>query len=320
MRAVSLSEHPQDPAPNATGTKGNAVYTIITNQILKLMEQGQMIPWHRPWSLTKPDDPMNIRGTPYRGANYFMLSAQGYQRPIFLTFRQALELGGNVRKGEHGIPVVYWKMLQPKGDGDKVEPAVGKVKLIPFLRYYMVFNIEQCENLKLPAWVTQQRQPPPDFSPIEAAESIWTNYPNPPKLRHICNRAYYSPSADEIVMPARHAFDSPVEYYSCLFHEMGHSTGYETRLNRDLGMKHGHQAYAREELIAEMTSAFLCAKAGISQPVISNQAAYLAYWSQALRDDPKLFVTAAGKAQRAADFVLNVKATDEAEPLEEKCA
>jgi antirestriction protein ArdC len=152
-----------------------------------------------------------------------------------------------------------------------------------------------------------------NFNPILEAERIWTGYPNPPSLHYGGNRAVYKSTTDQILMPPRNTFESPEEFYSVLFHEAGHSTGHKTRLDRDLGMKHGHQAYSKEELVAEMCSAFLCAKAGISQPVIANQVAYIADWSTSLRDDPKLFVTAAGRGQKAADFILGVGANDECE-------
>jgi len=264
---------------------------------------------------------MNVRGTPYRGANYFILGALGYERPIYLTFKQAIELGGNVRRGEKGWPVVYWKMLKAK-NSDADQPAEGshspddKPKIIPFLRYFTVFNIAQCEGLSLPSRFAEKPQPPPCFDPIEAAEGIRTAYPNPPTFHFSGGRASYSPSRDQITMPPKEAFESGGEYYSTLFHEMGHSTGHKNRLSRDLDYSRGHQDYAREELIAEMCSAFLCAKAGISQPVIENQAAYLDCWSQNLKSDSKLFVTAAGKAQKAADHILGVSASNETEPAE----
>jgi len=297
----------------------NEVYQIITDQILKLLEQGN-IPWHRPWSQIEGDGPMNVRGTPYRGANYFILGALGYERPIYLTYRQATELGGNVRRGEKGWPVVYWKMLEAKNTDDSGKETEGEPKKIPFLRYFTVFNIAQCEGLSLPSRFDEKPQPLPCFDPIEAAEKIWMGYQNPPSLRFSGNMAAYSSSRDQIRMPPKSAFVGGEEYYSTLFHEMGHSTGHKTRLSRDLGYSRGHPDYAREELVAEMCSAFLCAKAGISQPVIENQAAYLDSWSQALKNDPKLFVTAAGKAQKAADYVLGASASSEADPAEDLCA
>jgi antirestriction protein ArdC len=311
MTDTTLSNHPD--SPNSPTTKTNTVYQMVTDKILALLAKGT-VPWRRTWRLTFGNEPVNVRGTDYRGANYFLLSALGYERPIFLTFKQALELGGSVKRGEHGIPVVYWKMLEAK-DSDDNEPYKDKRKLIPLLRYFTVFNVEQCENLKLPARFTETKEPPSNINPILEAESIWENYQNPPTLRFGGNRAVYRSNRDEIVMPGRHTFESPEEYYSVLYHEMGHSSGHKSRLNRDLGMQHGHKAYAREELIAEMCSAFLCAKAGISQPVIENQAAYLSEWSAALKDDVKLFVTAAGKAQKAADWVLGAGATYEGEEL-----
>ncbi|MDR2560360.1 MAG: ssDNA-binding domain-containing protein [Holophagales bacterium] len=297
----------------------NEVYQIITDQILKLLEQGT-VPWHRPWSQVSGDGPLNVRGTPYRGANYFILGALGYKRPIYLTFRQALELGGYVKRRERGWPVVYWKMLEAKNPADTDKETEDEPKKIPFLRYFTVFNIAQCEGLSLPDRFDEKPQPLPCFDPIKAAEKIWTGYQNPPSLRFSGGRASYAPSPDRITMPPKEAFESGEEYYSTLFHEMGHSTGHKARLSRQFGFSRGHQDYAREELVAEMCSAFLCAKAGISQPVIENQAAYLDSWSQALKKDSKLFVTAAGKAQKAADHILGVNASDEGESGGDMCA
>ena len=324
MTSTTLPKHQQSP-PN--GAKGSNVYQIVTDQILKLLEQGN-VPWHRPWRQVIGDAPMNVRGTAYRGANYFLLSALGYERPIFLTYRQATELGGNVKRGEKGWPVVYWKMLEAKNpeepQDDKTKKAEDKRKMVPLLRYFTVFNIAQCEGLSLPSRFAEkpepQSPPTPRFDPIEAADRIRAGYPNPPTFHFSGDRASYSPSLDRIIMPPKEAFESGEEYYSTLFHEMGHSTGHKNRLSRDLGYSRGHQDYAREELIAEMCAAFLCAKAGISQPVIENQAAYLDSWSQALKNDPKLFVTAAGKAQKAADYVLGASASSEADPAEDLCA
>jgi len=220
------------------------VYQIVTDQILKLLEQGN-IPWHRPWSQVIGDGPINVRGTPYRGANYFLLSSLGYERPIFLTYRQATELGGNVKRGEKGWPVIYWKMLEAKVE-DTDQPPYEKPKPIPFLRYFTVFNVSQCEGLSLPSRFAEKPQPAPSFDPIEEAEKIWDGYPNPPRLHLHGNRASYSPSLDQITMPPKSAFDGGEEYFSTLFHEMAHSTGHKTRLSREFGFRRGHPDYARE--------------------------------------------------------------------------
>ena len=205
ISTIALSEQKQALKPH--GNRDSGVYEIVTKQILALLEKGT-IPWRRPWSPITGDEPMNVRGNLYRGANYFLLSALEYDRPIFLTFRQAIELGGNVRRGEKGFPVVYWKPLEARNDDGEDQPDGAKPKLVPFLRYYTVFNISQCEGLKLPGKLKQSLQPPPDFDPITAAESIWANYPDPPKLRYFGSRAVYNPVLDEIRMPPKHAFES----------------------------------------------------------------------------------------------------------------
>jgi len=275
-------------------------YTAVTQQIVSLLRQG-VVPWQRPWSDTGREAPMNVNGRLYRGVNFFLLDMLDFERPVFLTFRQALELGGHVRRGEKGIPVIFWKMAEA------IEEEDGEVKTnrVPFMRRYFVFNVSQCEGLTLPARLARQPEPP-GFDPIQAAETVWACYPDSPVLRHFGDRAYYSPTTDVITMPPRHAFNTGENYYASLFHEMGHSTGHPRRLDRNLGLKHGPQAYSREELTAELCAAFLCHRAGISGAVIENQASYIAYWQRALLDDHKLFVVAAGRAQRAADLILGV--------------
>lgn len=287
------------------------IYETLTSRILEKMK-GNVVPWRRPWKEMRISSrtPRNIKGRAYRGYNWFFLMMLGYDEPVFLTYNQAKALGGNVIKGEHGFPVCFWTILEREVEGQK-----DKEK-IPLLRLYTVFNISQCENLKLPK--KREEIPAPDFDPLERAEEIWKGMQNPPTLKYGGDRAYYQPAADRIQMPKRNSFHSAEGFYETLFHEMAHSTGHSSRLDRkELGQYTGGRDYSLEELTAELTSSFLCAECGIDAETIDNQASYLAHWMKALQDDPKMFVTAAGKAQKAADYILGTT-FEEKEEEEEK--
>jgi antirestriction protein ArdC len=295
------------------------VYEIVTERILALLEKG-VAPWRKSWASAQTPRNLNS-GRPYRGLNVFLLEPQGYSSPWWLTYRQAKERGATVRQGEKASPVIFWKKL----DADKAEPdpVTGKTRAPFVLRYYSVFNSEQCDGLNL---ATPEAEPRV-VDPIEAAEALLRGLPeNAPPVIHGGTRACYFPALDKIHVPERASFSSPEHFYSTLFHELGHSTGHASRLNRPEVMKtsFGTHSYSREELVAEMTAAFLTAEAGISQPVIENQAAYLAHWIEALKSDSRAVVLAAGAAQKAADWLLRRSVTDvadspvttEAEPVE----
>jgi len=247
---------------------------------------------------------------PYRGVNVFLLHAMAYQSPYWLTFRQAQELGGNVRKGEKACPVVFWKWLDvDEGGPDK--------RRVPFLRYYSVFNVAQCDNVEAPA-VEGAGRP---HSPIETAEQIVAAMPKRPVIQHKWPRAFYSPDADYVGIPEPGLFDRPEYYYSVLFHELTHATGHESRLNRKgvagsdgLWSAFGSQPYCKEELVAEMGAAFLCGHAGIVERTLDNSAAYVASWLARLKDDVRLVVQAAAQAQKAADFILGATEGGEVAP------
>jgi antirestriction protein ArdC len=286
----------------------DAVYQVITDRVMALLEQGT-VPWHKPW---RGGDmlPQNlVSRKPYRGVNVFMLHAMAYESPFWLTFKQAKEMGGNVRKGEHACPVVFWKWLDADGAGE----ATGK-RPVPMLRYYSVFNVAQCDGVTAPAIEGTDRE----HSPIETAEKIVAAMPQRPEIRHGLDRAFYSPAADSVGMPSPERFETPENYYSVLFHELTHSTGHESRLNRK-GVSGGEragfgsQSYSKEELVAEMGAAFLCGRAGIVERTIDNSAAYVASWLERLKDDARLVVLAAAQAQKAADFILGRQYGEESE-------
>jgi antirestriction protein ArdC len=276
-----------------------SVYEIVTSRILAELERGE-IPWRKPWRTLPPANLISKK--PYRGINVFLLALAGYGSQYWLTFNQAKQLGGNVRKGEHGTKIIFWKF-----DKFETETAEGETesRQSAFLRYYTVFNLEQTEGLKALLAL------PPAF-PIESAEEIVKGMPNSPAFEQDAQAAYI-PSRDTVTMPSRTAFESPAEFYSTLFHELTHATGHGKRLARegfDSPQKFGSESYSREELIAEMGSAMLCGIAGIEQATIRNSAAYLQSWIKRLKADSRLVVSAASAAQKAADYIRGESAKD----------
>jgi antirestriction protein ArdC len=291
------------------------VYAIVTEKIVNLLEQG-IVPWRRPWIATGL--PRNlVSKKAYRGVNLFLLSATKYVSPFWLTMKQANELGGSVRKGEHSQMVVFWKVDQIANAGTEAGPDSDetdeKSRRRFVLRYYRVFNLEQCELPqavldKLPKIETHQHDP------IEAAERIIAGIPNPPEIQYAGSQAFYSPTTDRITLPPRELFTSTQEIYACLFHEESHAAGAPKRLNRKSiteAAPFGSPTYSFEELVAECSAAYLCAEAGISPAVLDNQAAYIQGWLVKLRSDKRLLITAAAQAQRAADYILKVRVVSE---------
>ena len=278
-----------------------AVFDVINDRILAKLDEG-IIPWRKPW-VGVNHAPRSIDGRIYGGINAFWLACQGFADPRFLTYKRALALGGKVRKGEKGFPVVFWKRLAVQSENEAGETVT---KMVPMLRYYTVFNVSQCDGLNVPEWAPVPL--PNEAEAVEAAESIIANMPNPPRIGHDGgNRAYYTPAIDAISIPPVEAFTSTVGYYETKMHELTHSTGHRSRLNREgiEGFDHfGSDKYAREELVAEFGAAFLMAEAGLPMDDVDNLAAYIANWKTRIADDPRALVVAAGKAQKAANYVL----------------
>jgi antirestriction protein ArdC len=221
-----------------------------------------------------------------------------YSDPRWITMKQCNAKGGKIRKGEKSTLVIFWKKNTISQESDSGEITE---KQIPLLRYYLVWNVEQCEGLDLPPLETKQ------VDVIAQAEAIVANMPNPPNIRDDGGyQAYYRPLTDSIHLPQRNSFDSAREYYSTLFHELGHSTGHHSRLNRPTlteVVPFGSETYSKEELVAEFSSAFLCAHAGI-ETTINNSAAYIKGWLKKLRSDPKLAIIAASQGQKAAHYII----------------
>lgn len=288
----------------------NEIYQQITDRIVELLEQGA-IPWRKPWgAAAKHGVPhQNLYSkTIYRGINVLLLSAAGFSSPYWVTFNHAKALGGNVKKGSKGIKLVYWNFIERVREKD----GEDEVSWVPLLKSFTVFNVEQCEGFDVPDLPVEA----PTFNAIDEAEKLVANMPARPEIRHAQQRAFYSGFFDFVNMPKRESFEYSEEYYSTLFHELAHATGHKSRLNRP-GVternEFGDEDYSKEELVAEMTAAFLSGETGIAPRTITNSAAYIASWLQALKNDHKLVISAASQAQKAADWILNVKAPSDSE-------
>ena len=287
------------------------VYEIISERLIEGLEDAikneSAAPWQKPWS-TSGAYPVNFRSQKhYRGINVLILHMAGYESPTWLTYNQAKEQGGMVRKGEKGTPVVFWNWIKKDATGKTTKSDAACVRKIPFLRYYTVFNIAQVDGVE-DKWTPA---PDKDSKPIEQAQQIVSDMPNAPTITHNEARAFYRPTTDTVNMPRLGLFDSAEEYHSTMFHELAHSTGHKSRLNRDTisegSAGFGTQTYSKEELVAEMAAAMLCGVVGIENKIIDNSIAYLRSWIKKLKDDPKLAVQAGAQAQRAADCIQGIK-------------
>lgn len=281
---------------------GANIYEMVNQRIIELLERGT-VPWRKSWSAGSGMPKNLVSKKEYRGINVFLLSAMSYSSPYFLTFNQAKSKGGSVRKGEKSSMVTFWKLMD-RNDSDGEEVAVtGK---IPLLRYYNVFNLEQCEGIDAP----EPEETVNEFTPIEKAEQIITGMPNSPSIHYGGNRAFYRPAEDRVQMPHKHTFEHSEDFYAVLAHELSHSTGAKHRLARKEVMERnafGSNDYSAEELVAEFAASFICAHAGISNETLEQSANYIDGWLSVLKGDKKLLVIAAAQAQRAADYILNRK-------------
>jgi len=280
--------------------KGANVYEIISEKIIDMLDK-DIVPWRMPWKHTT-DMPKNIKGRKYSGINVWLLAFSGYPSNYWLTYKQAQALGSQVRKGEKSSMVVFWKQLEVE-DTDNLTGEKTK-KRIPLLRYCRVFNVAQCDGIDDPAGLDVTNLP--EFDSIEACENIVRDMPLKPEIA-IGARACYYPSLDKVEVPDRRLFDSPERYYGTLFHELGHSTMHETRLNRKSKMKmaaFGSETYSKEELVAEFCSSFLCGIAEIENKTLDNNAAYIKHWKEAIKADAKLVVFAASQGEKAAKYII----------------
>jgi antirestriction protein ArdC len=235
----------------------------------------------------------------------FLLATQGYGSPYWLTFNQAKQLGAHVRQGEKSTLVSFWKFNEYAKENRERGETENKTSAL--LRYYRVFNIEQCEGLK-----SLQGDEHKPVNPIAECESIANRMPNAPRIEQH-SHAFYRPSADIVGMPSRNCFESSEAYYSTLFHELTHSTGHTRRLNRfeenSTDHQFGSESYSKEELIAEMGAAMLAGMAGISHATLSNSASYLQSWMNRLKSDSRLILSAASHAQKSTDYIFGSSQT-----------
>jgi antirestriction protein ArdC len=315
-------EAPMNKKTAKKDTKFN-LYQVVTDRIVNSLKEG-VIPWEKPWKASQYTGgpfPRNFAtGRPYRGINVMLLWSSCYSSPFWITFNQARELKGTVRKGEKGTQIVFYKQLRDRTQKNE-NPTEAEDRRRPFvLTYHTVFNVEQCEGLTLPE-IEKPTTTPNAIEQDEACEAIVTGWTNGPSL-HLTSqsemRAYYSPSTDAVHMPARNRFIDAPHFYSTLYHELVHSTGHESRLNRTFGARFGDELYSKEELVAEMGAAFLCAISGIAnEHTDRNTTAYLQSWISKLEEDNRLIVHAAANAQRAVDAIVGTTFEDEAESTEE---
>jgi antirestriction protein ArdC len=258
---------------------------------------GELPPWRKPWRALRSAGasgiPQNaVTGHSYRGINVPLLFVRQDQDMRFLTFRQAQEHGGHVRKGEHGTTVVFW---QKRTYVSRDETGAEQLRNSLLMKTYRVFSLSQCEGVTLP----KARNAPEPLPPPPTITSVYNTLGT--GLRHGGDFACYSPGADVITMPRPEAFTTPDAYSATALHELTHWTGHKDRLNREFGKRFGDQAYAAEEQVAELGSAFLCASLGIDC-ALEHHASYIDNWRQLLRSDPRAVITAASKAQAASDY------------------
>ena len=283
---------------NTQNSKFN-IYELITNKIIEKLEAG-VIPWHNPLNGGFDIAKNYVTQKPYRGINQILLDGGEY-----LTFKQVQSLGGKVKAGEKGKIVTFYKtsaFMSEDEDGEEF------IKTIPFLRYYYVFHLSQTEGI--PSKLKEQGLKDNDY--IDECNQIVNNYKNKPPILNKDNAvAYYSSSEDYVNIPNINHYESSEYYYAVLFHELIHSTSHPNRLGRKKvgeAVRFGSEAYAQEELVAEMGSAFLCGLTNISKPTIDNSASYIDGWMKAIRNDNKLVIIAASAAQKAVDYIVGKEA------------
>jgi antirestriction protein ArdC len=300
-----------------TGQDRTSLYQEITDKIIAELEAGR-VPWVQPWgtaaakaSLAMPKNAATERR--YSGVNVLILWGavieRGFAGQSWLTFRQALNLGGNVRKGEHGTTVVYTDRFTPDEERQRAERDGDEPNAIPFLKRFTVFNTDQCENL--PTALTTAPAAIPEGLILPDAEALIAA--TDADFRIGGESAFYSPSHDFIQVPRPDAYFEPINWHRTALHELGHWSGHPSRLGRDLSGGFGSPLYAKEELVAEMTSAFVCASLGILPTV--RHADYIGSWLEVLREDDRAIVRAASAASKAADYLLAFRANS-SEPVD----
>lgn len=295
-----------DRTPRAGSARAN-LYDEVTNKIIAELEEGR-VPWVQPWGTSAAKAPLGLpknasTGRSYSGINILLLWGalvqHGFPGQGWLTFRQALSLGGNVRKGERGTTVVYADNFVPEDEKKRARDTGEEAQTIPFLKRFTVFNTAQCEGLSDEIAVNIS-PPPPDLIEPKVETLIRATGID---FRIGGDKAFYVPTDDYVVVPPPQAYFEPINWHRTALHEIGHASGHHSRLNRDLSGSFGSKKYAFEELIAEHISAFCCASLGIVPTV--RHADYIGSWLDVLRGDSRAIVRAASYASKAADWILS---------------
>jgi antirestriction protein ArdC len=299
-----------------SGSNRASLYDEITDKIIAELEAGR-VPWVQPWGTTAAKAPLGLpkngaTGRLYSGINVLILWGAVIERSFpaqgWLTFRQALGLAGNVRKGEHGTTVVYADRFIPEDERKRAAESGDEPQAIPFLKRFTVFNVAQCEGLPQEIAVAEPPQPglvEPKVEDLIKATAI--------DFRIGGSRAFYVPSEDYVQVPPAQAYFEPINWHRTALHELGHASGRPSRLNRDLSGPFGSKKYAFEELVAEMNAAFCCASLGIVPTVRHTD--YIGSWLEVLREDNRAVVRAASQASKAADYLLSFLPADVAVSL-----
>lgn len=290
----------------------NNAYEIVAQQIIGQLENN-VAPWRKEW-VASGYTPLSLSSKKqYNGINHWLLSfsamGNGYTSPWWGTFKQIKEMGGSVTKGSKGTPVVLWKQFD-------TQDADGNDKKAIVMRYFTVFNAEQAEwEKEAPKFEAPKARD--TVTVLGSAQKVMNEYfaRESVSLGFGGDRAFYSPSRDAIQLPNQESFTNDQSFYATAFHEMGHSTGHKTRLNRDGVVENhyfGSELYSEEELVAEFTSAFLSSETGVLPETLDNSTAYIKGWLKVLKNDPKMLVKAVGRAQKATNFILEgAKVTEE---------
>jgi antirestriction protein ArdC len=290
----------------------------ITEAIIEKLEQGTK-PWIKPWRGQPVSRPLRACGTPYRGMNIFwlwlMADAAGYTSPYWMTYRQCQKLGGQVRKGEKSTIAIFYKTYEKEAEGAAGDTDTETRRV---LKAFAVFNADQCDDLPATYY------PEPAIGLIEPVgrekrlDGFFANIGA--SLRHQGCEAYYEPLADRITMPPSELFDAYEHYYATLAHELSHWTGHSSRLDRNLKNRFGTEAYAAEELVAELSAAILGAELGLPVAHLDHHASYIAAWLDLLKSDERAILTSAAKAEEAASLLLRLGGVVTAETTEDQPA
>jgi antirestriction protein ArdC len=277
------------------------IYQMVTDLIIQRLEAG-VVPWQMPWKSSGAMPRNLVSKKVYRGFNFWYLLSFGFENPLFLTFNQVKDLGGSIIKGSKSYQVIFYKLREYTKDGVTEE--------IPMLRYYRIFHIDSVEGID-PAKIPTTDSHDHDFDSIGECDRLVEFWKDSPTIEFGYHKACYVPSTDTVKMPNPRTFFEDEKYYSVLYHELTHSTGHRSRLNRHEKFSNHNffsKDYSQEELVAEMGAAYLCGICGIENKTIDNSAAYIQSWLKRLKNDNKFVMQAASYAQKAVDYILENQA------------